>query len=175
MLFRSQLRTGSEARGDVLPEAARQAALIHLCGHAVYRAEHPEFSALRLADGWLNAGDLASLPLEGACVVLSACETGPRGVIGGEEMLGLIRGLVRGGAAAVLATLWRVDDRETLALMADLYARWRDAGRLAGALREAQRLRARDGDDPYLWAPFALVGETDVPWPGRFTGTRFTA
>ncbi len=167
-----QLRTGGEARTEVIPEAARQAALIHLCGHAVYRAEHPEFSALRLADGWLNAGDLASLPLAGACVVLSACETGPRGAIGGEEMLGLVRGMIRGGAGAVLATLWRVDDRETLALMEDLYARWRDGGRLAGALREAQRNRARAVGDPYLWAPFALLGETDVPWPGGFSSTR---
>jgi CHAT domain-containing protein len=160
-----ELRVGSEAGMAALREGARVAAHIHLCGHAVYRAEHPEFSALRLADRWVSARDFASLPLAGASVVLSACETGPRGAVGGEEVLGLVRGLDRAGTRAVISSLWRVDDRATLGLMEDLYRAWRKAGALGAALRDVQRCRAMAGEDLYLWAPFCLQGEPDVSYP----------
>src|SRR5206468_5085291 len=111
------------ARTETLHQASAEAALIHLAGHAVYRAEHPEFSALRLADGWVNARDLAALPLEGGTAVLSACETGARGVVAGDEVLGLVRGLCRSGASTVLASLWRVGDRATRRLMTGLHSR----------------------------------------------------
>ncbi|HET7224388.1 MAG TPA: CHAT domain-containing protein, partial [Candidatus Eisenbacteria bacterium] len=156
---------GAEATRARLGSRAADAALVHLAGHAVYRAEHPEFSALKLADGWISARDLAALPLAGACVVLSACESGPRGVVAGDEMLGLARGLRRAGASAVVASLWRVDDRATRAFMDELYRSWAAGGRLGAALCDVQRRAAAHGADVYLWAPFCLMGEPDVGWP----------
>lgn len=161
-----EFRGGASATVASMREAAQSAAVIHLAGHAIYRAQHPEFSALRLADGWLNAADLAALPLRGACVVLSACETGPRGVVGGGEVLGLIRGLLRAGSSAVVASLWRIDDRATADFMDDLYRDWQALGRLGPALARVQRARSAS-NDPYLWAPFSLTGDPDAAWPGQ--------
>lgn len=161
-----ELRTGDAASVHELSKAAARASLIHLSGHAVYREEHPEFSALRLADGWVTVSDLAALPLQNACVVLSACETGPRGAVAGREMLGLVRGLVRAGASAVIASLWPVDDWATLELMKDLYVAWRGRGTLGEGLRQVQYARAVADQDPYLWGAFCLIGDGGVPWPG---------
>lgn len=163
------VRTGNDARSEALEEHAARVALVHLAGHAVYRREHPEFSALKLGGGWLHARDLASLPLHGAVVVLSACETGPRGVVAGDEMLGLVRGLEIAGARSVIASLWPVGDRETLAFMRDLYRAWSGLGRLGAALREVQRRASGTGSAGlHTWAPFALVGDPSAPWPGDF-------
>ena len=161
----TRLETGGNAGAAALVEAAEGAAVLHLAGHAVYRAEHPEFSALRLADGWLHAADLAALPLGGSCVVLSACETGARGSSASGEMLGLVRGLVLAGARTVLASLWRIDDAATRRFMRQLYARWRATGTLGTALAEVQRNEAAAGRDAYFWAPFHLVGDPAFPWP----------
>ena len=159
--------TGKDARRSRVEEASRTAALIHIAGHAVYRPEHPEFSALRLHDGWLHARDLAEMPLAGATLVLSACETGPRSTVGGEHVLGLVRGLLRAGARAAVASLWKVDDRGTLELMRRLYQEWRTTGRLGAALNSFQRQAVTKREEIYRWAPFCLIGEPDVPWPGQ--------
>lgn len=161
----TRAHAGTEATRGAIDAAAGQVALLHLAGHAVYRSQHPEFSALRLHEGWLHARDCTEIALDGACVVLSACETGPRGAVGGDEMLGLARGIEQAGARTVLASLWRVDDRETRIFMRVLYTEWRRLGRLGAALQQVQRAtRARVGD-PYLWAPFCLMGDPEVAWP----------
>lgn len=163
-----EVRTGTGAGWEVLVRSAPHVAVLHLVGHAVYRAEHPEFSALRVADRWVSVSDVAALPLRGACVVLSACETGPRGVVAGTESLGLVRGFLRAGAAAVVATLWRVNDRETGTLMCDLHAAWRKAGTLGAALREVQAGRASSREDLYFWAAFTLIGSPRIDWPSSW-------
>jgi len=171
------LYLGGAARREVVVEAVRSAAVLHLCGHGMFRAQHPEFSALRLADGWLSARELVTLPLAGVTAVLSGCETGTRAVAAADEALGLSRGLVRAGAAAVVCSLWRVDDRATCTLMSGLYEHWRRNGSLGAGLRAVQLERASAGVDPYLWAAFGLIGDAAAAWPARersSTGSRPT-
>ncbi len=148
------LHLGGAARRDVVVEAVRRSAVVHLCGHGMFRHQHPEFSALRLADGWLSAPELVTR------------ETGARAVAAGDEALGLSRGLLRAGASAVVSSLWRVDDRATCHLMTGLYRHWSAAGRLGAGLRAVQIERASTDSDPYLWAPFGLFGNADAAWPG---------
>src|SRR5262249_9541284 len=147
---------GADARRSRVEEAAHTAALIHIAGHAIYRPENPEFSALRLHDGWLHARDLANLPLAGASVVLSACETGPRSTVGGDHVLGLVRGLLRAGARTAIASLWKVDDRGTLEFMRRLYEEWAVTGRLGAAMNAVQRRCDANGEEVYQWGPFCL-------------------
>lgn len=161
------LHLGGAARREVLVDAVRHAAVVHLCGHGMFRAQHPEFSALRLADGWLSARELVTLPLAGVTAVLSGCETGTRAVSAGDEALGMSRGLVRAGAAAVVCSLWRVDDRATSTLMTGLYENWFTNGTLGAGLRAVQLARASADADAYLWAAFGLIGDAAAAWPGR--------
>ena len=79
----------------------------------------------------------------------------PSGWLDGLNML-----VIRRGARAVLASLWRVDDRSTSVLMREFY---RQLGRLgpAEALQRAQQvLRNSPGGAwaaPFHWAGFYLT------------------
>jgi CHAT domain-containing protein/tetratricopeptide (TPR) repeat protein len=79
--------------------------------------------------------DLSGLEL----AVLSACETGLGDVAGGEGVFGLQRAFHVAGCRNVVASLWKVDDDATAALMAVFYRKlWQDNLPPAEALRQAQ-------------------------------------
>jgi CHAT domain-containing protein len=89
---------------------------------------------LLTAEALLNA-DLSSLEL----AVLSACETGLGEVGGGEGVLGLQRGFHVAGCKNVIASLWKVDDEATAALMQLFYRNlWEKKQAPLEALRQAQ-------------------------------------
>ena len=118
-------------------------------------------------DGVLTAEEVASLDLRGAeLVVLSACETGLGEVKSGEGVLGLRRAFAFAGARALVMSLWKVPDQETMELMQSFYARVKaepdvDKGEAmrAAQLELIQHLRQRDGiADPRLWAAWVVSG-----------------
>jgi CHAT domain-containing protein len=79
--------------------------------------------------------DLSGLEL----AVLSACETGLGDVAGGEGTFGLQRAFHLAGTRNVVASLWKVPDRSTAALMALFYRNlWEQNLSPLEALREAQ-------------------------------------
>src|SRR5262249_34863822 len=76
----------------------------------------------RPEEGGLSSPDLLGLPLESLRVcVLSACETGLGDQTGGEGVQGLQRALHLAGCPNVVASLWKVNDAATAALMAKFY------------------------------------------------------
>jgi CHAT domain-containing protein/tetratricopeptide (TPR) repeat protein len=90
--------------------------------------------------GILTAEALAGLDLDRLeLIVLSACETGLGEVAGGEGVFGLQRAFHLAGAQNVVASLWKVDDEATAALMGLFYHKlWRDRLPPLEALRQAQ-------------------------------------
>jgi len=93
----------------------------------------------------MTAEEIAGLDLS-ACdlAVLSACETGRGSVAGGEGVLGLQRAFHQAGARTVVASLWKVNDQATAALMALFYDRlWRQHQSPIEALRNAQLTLSR--------------------------------
>jgi CHAT domain-containing protein len=82
----------------------------------------------------------AGLDLRGLeLAVLSACETGLGEAAGGEGVFGLQRAFHLGGCRNVLASLWKVDDDATAALMAVFYHQlWQEGRPPLEALRRAQ-------------------------------------
>jgi CHAT domain-containing protein/Tfp pilus assembly protein PilF len=101
-------------------------------------------------------------------VVLSACETGLAGNFGdsnGEEILGLGYQFQSRGAKATIASLWRVADDSTQALMTEFYKALKSGQPKAQALQTAQRALIAKKDpknpafnQPYHWASFILIG-----------------
>jgi CHAT domain-containing protein/Tfp pilus assembly protein PilF len=91
-------------------------------------------------DGILTAEALADLRLRNLdLAVLSACETGLGDVAGGEGVFGLQRAFHVAGAKNVVASLWKVEDEATAALMALFYRKlWQEGKPAPQALKEAQ-------------------------------------
>ena len=89
---------------------------------------------------------------------------------GGDELLGLMRAFLSGGAASVALTLWAVEDRSTAQIMETFYRNLVKGKGKGASLRQAQ-LRFIRGEGnvsdsqtdyyshPYFWAPFFLVGD----------------
>jgi CHAT domain-containing protein/Tfp pilus assembly protein PilF len=90
--------------------------------------------------GILTAEAIAGLSLEKMeLAVLSACETGLGQAGGGEGIFGLQRAFHLAGARNVVASLWKVDDEATAALMGLFYYHlWVEKRTPLEALRQAQ-------------------------------------
>lgn len=155
----AELIVGAGASAQVLREQGLHSRLIHIATHGRFRQDNPMFSAIRLGDAYLNLYDLYQLKLNAELVTLSGCATGMNVVTAGDELLGLIRGLLYAGAQSLLLTLWDVHDQTTADFMEYFYRRVQNAASKASALQGAMdELRARH-PHPYYWAPFALIGK----------------
>ena len=117
------------------------------------------FSSVRLADSYLNMYDLFQLELPVELFTLSGCGTGLSVVAAGDELLGLMRGLLYAGAESLLLTLWDVHDRTTAEFMSKFYSGLEKNRDKARALRAAMLDIRRDYPHPYYWAPFVIVGK----------------
>jgi CHAT domain-containing protein len=134
---------------------------VHIATHGLFRRDNPLFSSIRLGDGQLCAYELYELQLPAELVTLSGCSTGLSVVAGGDEQLGLVRGLLYAGARTVMLTLWDVNDSSTTEFMKGFYSRLRDGWGKARAAQQAMReLRERHAH-PFYWAPFSLIGNAD--------------
>ncbi|MBZ5536634.1 MAG: CHAT domain-containing protein [Acidobacteriia bacterium] len=153
------------------PELSRYR-IVHFATHGLLNSVHPELSGLVLSlvnrqgqpqDGFLRLNEIYNLDLPADLVVLSACQTGLGKEIKGEGLIGLTRGFMYAGAARVMASLWKVDDRATGELMARFYDAMLGEQHLtpAAALRKAQMSlwKEKQWASPYYWAAFTLQGE----------------
>lgn len=153
------LRTEQAATIAAFQQQSRDAALIHLAAHALFRLDNPAFSWIQLADGRLTVGELAQLQfLKRPVVTLSACETG-RSLPRGGGLLGMGRALLAAGAKGVLLSRWQVQDDATSHLMTGLYARLTSlqASGVAQALRAAQCEAIAAQVPVHHWAAFLFL------------------
>ncbi len=152
------LLTGADATVSAVQLNAHGCDTVHVACHGLFRADNPMFSSLRLYDGWLMAADIARIDLNGAHVTFSACESGRNQVMRGDEVYGLVRAALSGGAASVVASLWLVHDQTTATLMQAWYGLQKQGMSRAKALWQAQRQIRLTQPHPYFWAPFVLIG-----------------
>ncbi|MDB9314013.1 CHAT domain-containing protein [Spirulina sp. CS-785/01] len=169
--------------------------IIHLATHGVFQSGSLDNSYLEFSDRRVTLSQFGEMATqlqwttqEGPFVellVLSACRT----AVGNEEAeLGFAGLAVKLGIKSALASLWRVSDVGTVALMAEYYLQLTDTPIKAEALRQAQlkmlrgevrmtgetiqlsngeqlplpsALQSRDEQflaHPYFWASFVLIG-----------------
>ena len=143
---------------------------LHFATHGIIDPLHPEMSGLILSlisrsgkhqDGYLRLGDIYKLKLSADLVVLSACKSALGKDLESEGIIGLPRGFLYAGARSVIASLWKVDDEATAALMNGLYARMQHGESPSSALRGAQMEMAGSAKwwAPFYWAAFVLQGD----------------
>lgn len=130
--------------------------VMHLAAHGQADPDDPLRSRIFLAPN--DAGDRADLtvewlyanPLQTALAVLSCCETALGHQAPQENVIGIPRALISGGAREVVATLWRVPDDHRL--MLHFYAALLAGFRPEIALAQAQRALIDESVHPVFWA-----------------------
>jgi len=96
----------------------------------------------------LTLDDLIGMQLNADIVVMSACRTGQGKANGGDDMLGLTRGLLAAGAQSAVVSLRQVDAIATSLMMANVDRGLRAGKSAAIALQDAQNaLRMMHIDD----------------------------
>ncbi len=145
--------------------------IAHFATHALLNARHPELSGIvlslydkdgRAEDGFLRANDIYNLHMPADLVVLSVCESALGKNVGGEGAANLARAFFYAGARRVVASLWPVDDRASVAFMRAFYA-----GMIARRLDPPQALawaqkqmRASERwQAPYYWSGYIVEGD----------------
>jgi len=159
VLSNAEVFTGAEATLAVLREKGSQCRFVHIATHGWFRQDSPMFSSISLGDSQLSLFDLYQLDLPAELVTLSGCGTGLNVVVGGDELLGLVRGLLYAGAQGVLVTLWDVNDQSTAEFMKLFYERLKTNPNKAQAVQHATGEIRKKYAHPFYWAPFVLVGK----------------
>ena len=145
--------------------------IIHFATHGFLDNEHPEFSGIILTtvdkngvekNGVMSLHDIYNMDLSAELTVLSACQTALGKDMKGEGFVGLTHSFISAGSRSVVASLWKVDDRATAALMADFYQSMLQQGMTPAAALRAARLKVMQDkrwSNPYFWAGFVVQGE----------------
>jgi CHAT domain-containing protein len=159
ILPNSRLFMGNEATEDVLKTLGPGSKTVHIATHGYFRQDNPMFSSIRLGASHLSLYDMAHLQLPVELVVLSGCATGLNVVTPGDELMGLVRGLLQAGAQSLVLSLWEVHDDSTKEFMVEFYTELQQGCSKAEAMQSACiRLKGRR-PHPYYWAPFLLIGK----------------
>lgn len=145
----------------------RDYSIVHIASHGQFSADL-ENTFILTYDDKLSMNKLEKLmditTLEGKPVdllTLSACET----AVGDDRAaLGLAGVALKAGVKSALASLWKVDDEATPAVVIEFYRQLRIPGiSKAKALQNAQKMLLTDKkyvryQHPYYWSAFLLIG-----------------
>jgi CHAT domain-containing protein len=145
--------TGEQATVQQVLLHLDQSDVAHVACHGSFRADNPQFSSLRLADGPLSTHDLSGIGHYPLLCVLSACDVGLADA-SGAGALGVAASLLGGGSSAVLASVLPADDARTPSLMADFHRRLAAGEPAAVALCGARQVL----DDRPVACGFTLYG-----------------
>ncbi len=174
------LYLGSRASLDSFRARLGEYTHLHFAVHGYVDPQDPRRSGLVLTHdphggGLWAVGDILRAPIDADLVVLSACETASGPIVRGEGVLSIAHAFQVSGARAVIATSWRVDDRDSATLMKEFYARTLENGAAPSAALRSAKLALREpasrgkpaatgawidppSAHPHVWAPYLFVG-----------------
>jgi CHAT domain-containing protein/tetratricopeptide (TPR) repeat protein len=159
ILPEAKLFVGDAATEEVLRTHGAHSRFVHIATHGYFRQDNPMFSSIRLAGSHLSLYDIYHMRLPSELVVLSGCATGLNVVTPGDELMGLVRGLLQAGAESLVLSLWDVHDESTKDFMIGLYTRLQSGLSKPAAMQATMRELREHYPHPYYWAPFSLIGK----------------
>ncbi len=182
MTFPGTIYVGEEATEFNFRQHAGNAELLHLATHASLD-ENANLSRLYFAaadttdDGLLHVYEIYNLDLNAKLVTLSACNTGAGAYKEGEGVMSLSRAFAYAGCESMLTSLWPSQDQTTADIMAAFYRNLANGASKDEALRQAKLdflLKADNiKSDPFYWAGFVLIGDTDPVSEASFVSAAF--
>jgi len=157
----------NNAQKENLVQHLSKARIIHIATHGLLNKSNPYLSGLALYpdSDTMDRNDvfyhyeLYDMEVDADLVVLSACKTGTGEIVEGEGVMALPRGFIHAGVPNVVASLWKVHDEKTKALMVAFYKHLlQDNVSYSEALRQAKLDCIEKGYLPLDWAGFVLIG-----------------
>lgn len=115
-------------------------------------------------DGILSASEIATLDLDADWVILSACNTAAGDTRNGAAYSGLAQAFRYAGARTLMVSHWPIRDDAARFVTVETIANTRKGMRRDVALQRAMlklmaSRRIPDAGDPFIWAPFILLGD----------------
>lgn len=145
----ADLLAGGDATVEAVLRTMARCDRLHAVAHTRLRDDNPMFSALELADGFLNLYDLEGLESVPDTVVLSACDSAHDNVVGGHEMYGLTSVLLSRGTRSVIATVAPLpDSAESVETAVRIHTALNEGASASAAVRDAQSGFAAGVVDP---------------------------
>ena len=146
--------------------------ILHIATHGIIDDEDPMNSRLlfyrnndSIQDGDLYTYELFNMQLKADLAVLSACNTGCGKLEKGEGIISLARGFLYAGVPSVVMTLWSVPDGTSVFIVEKFYAYLKEGYKKNVALQKAKLDYLENSDNlkanPYFWAGFVNIGNTD--------------
>lgn len=151
---------------------APQSRVIHIATHFVGNANHPQYSALLFSPGknntpFYHAHRVFRLNLPVELVVLSACESSEKHLLGFQGLSGMTASFRRAGVRAMIMSMWPVDEHSSR-LTPIFYTQYKTPGTnaahaLHNARLELMKKTAFLGNGlkisyahPFIWANYIL-------------------
>ena len=137
--------------------------ILHLATHAEFNIGTPENSFIIFGNGdKIGLREITDWQIPNVeLIVLSACQTGTGKLDNGIEILGFGYQVQKAGAKQAIASLWKVDDAGTQALMAAFYKELQTGDiNVTEALQRAQvsLIRSKEFNHPNYWSAFFAIG-----------------
>jgi CHAT domain-containing protein len=167
------IRIGSASTESGVRAALLAGASVHVASHGSHNSQNPLFSRMvvgragrgsTLDDGHLEVHEILSLQTRSPLVFLSGCETGLGSGTGSafeleSEEGSLAQAFLIAGVQSVVATLWRVDDAQSVDLATSFYRHLQSGASPGDALANAQRdaIRKQSG---YSWGAYTVSGRS---------------
>lgn len=169
---RRRLFLGADFNRENFARYAPQAGIVHIATHFFYDAADPSrsaflFSAAGSRPELCDAGQIQKMRLPAELVILSACETSEKDLMGFRLLGGMTAAFRRSGVRELIASLWPVDEFSSR-IVPLFYREYLRLGTSAAALRNAklalfgQTIPLPDHirlslAHPFLWANYVLV------------------
>jgi len=137
--------------------------ILHLATHAEFNTGTPDNSFIIFGNGdKIRLNEIIDWQIPNIdLIVLSACQTGVGKLGDGVEILGFGYQVQKAGAKQAIASLWKVDDAGTQALMTAFYQELQKGdATVTEALRRAQvsLIKSSNFNHPNYWSAFFAIG-----------------
>ena len=169
---RRRIFLGASFNHDNFVRFAPQAKLIHIATHFFTDHEDPSrsaflFSSTGALPSVCQARQVLKLRLQAELVILSACETSEKNLLGLKSLSGMTAAFRQSGVRDLIASLWPVDEFSSQ-IVPLFYRKYLRGGSCAAALRAAKlslfgkTIPIMNGvrlslSHPFLWANYILV------------------
>ena len=159
--------TGKNATKDQVLSRLNSVSLVHIAAHGreetgeiILSPNLPGSQRPKEEDFLLTRADVLNAKLRAKLVVLSCCNSG-RGEIKSEGVVGIARAFLGAGARSVIASLWSIDDKATLAFMKVFYENLAAGQSASTSLHQAMKWMRESKLFKAVkhWAPFMLIGD----------------